>query len=509
MVQVKVVVWDEHCRYNEDIAYIWFCKTENPTPCEQVITINYGWNLISIYVGLNPLGGDYTASVLAGEINDQAGDNIVKYVVRWQGGESQMFDEYVVVHDVGNDFPINEGEGYYVWSISPFSIDFTIVGDCGGCEYISLGPCWNLVGWDNQNAMWVGEFAELIDFYAGAPVTQAIVRHIGEGMYQQWYPGNDPYMFKLRPGDAYWVFVSMGVEYIPFGPVEHVEYPDGTVLWIYPDGMQHWIHIDGIEHWIFPDGMEHWVFPDGTEHWTWPDGTEHWIFPDGMEHWIWPDGTEYWSYPDGTGHYIWPDGSETWIIPEAGTFHYEPGDSGEMTDGSCRSHYEIEITFTIGEDVCKCCEEYAFIQIVRITDKDGNVVYPNEEQEERATDDGWSIDRLSGKEKPYYGMNDDGSMSDGNQVGDPNAEPPQPAKMYDDPKGFRGDVFEFETYIICIKGPCNGTVIAGISWGFTINEDGSVTDYGPTPIDEPSDAFKEAREAWNDQDGKEDIAPLK
>jgi hypothetical protein len=180
-----------------------------------------------------------------------------------------------------------------------------------------------------------------------------------------------------------------------------------------------------------------------------------------------------------------------------------------MTDGSCRSHYEIEITFTIGEDVCKCCEEYAFIQIVRITDKDGNVVYPNEEQEERATDDGWAIDRLSGKEKPYYGMNDDGSMSDGNQVGDPNAEPPQPAKMYDDPKGFRGDVFEFETYIICIKGPCNGTVIAGISWGFTINEDGSVTDYGPTPIDEPSDAFKEAREAWNDQDGKEDIAPLK
>jgi hypothetical protein len=213
-VYVKLIVVDEHCRYGEDINEIWFCKAENPHPCTQVITINQGWNLISIAVELDSLGGDYTASKLAAEINSQAGENIVKYIVRWNK-ETSKFNEYVVDNAIGYDFPIEKGEGYYVYSLSPFEVEFVIVGDCAECEYIDLDVCWNLVGWDSMEWMWVGDFVDLVNGIAGADVVQAVVRHVSDDQYEAWYPGDDPQLFKLETNYAYWVFVAQPVSGIP------------------------------------------------------------------------------------------------------------------------------------------------------------------------------------------------------------------------------------------------------------------------------------------------------
>jgi hypothetical protein len=213
-VYIKLVVVDEHCRYGEDINEIWFCKAENPHPCTQVITINQGWNLISIAVELDSLGGDYTASKLAAEINSQAGENIVKYIVRWNK-ETGKFNEYVVDNAIGYDFAIEKGEGYYVYSLSPFEVDFVIVGDCAECEYIDLDVCWNLVGWDSMEWMWVGDFVDLVNDKAGADVVQAVVRHVSDDEYEAWYPGDDPQLFKLETNNAYWVFVAQPVSDIP------------------------------------------------------------------------------------------------------------------------------------------------------------------------------------------------------------------------------------------------------------------------------------------------------
>ena len=216
-VYVRVIVYDEHCRSGEDIEEIWFCEAENPHPCTQTITFGYGWNLISIAVELDSLGGAYTASKLAAEINGQTGEDIVKYIVRWDAVENE-FNEYVVDNAVGWDFPINKGEGYYIYIMvgdPDFEADFVIVGDCAECEYIDLNFCWNLVGWDSMDSMWVGDFVTLVNFIAGADVVQAVVRHVNGDVYQAWYPGEDPLLFEMETNHAYWVFVSQPVSNIP------------------------------------------------------------------------------------------------------------------------------------------------------------------------------------------------------------------------------------------------------------------------------------------------------
>ena len=213
-ILVKLKIWDEHCRNETSTIKIYFCREENPKPCTQIITIGQGWNLISIAVELDSLGGTYTASILAAEINSQAGENIVKYIVRWNAGTGK-FNEYVVDNAIGYDFPIEKGEGYYVYSLSPFEVDFTIVGDCAECEYINLEICWNLVGWDSMDWMWVGDFVDLVNGIAGADVVQAVVRHVADDQYEAWYPGDDDYMFRMTTNNAYWVFVAQPVSNIP------------------------------------------------------------------------------------------------------------------------------------------------------------------------------------------------------------------------------------------------------------------------------------------------------
>jgi hypothetical protein len=213
-VWVKLKIWDEHCRNNTDITLVRFCRELNPRPCVQEILIQRGWNLISIAVDLDSLGNDYTASILAAEINSQAGENIVKYIVRWNK-TTHKFNEYVVDSDIGWDFPINKGEGYYVYSLSPFDVVFTIVGDCPACEYIDLEVCWNLIGWDSiYEGMTAREFAALINDAAGFDVVQAIVKHdpTEDPEYIAWYPGDEwVNNFKLELNHAYWVFVSVPV----------------------------------------------------------------------------------------------------------------------------------------------------------------------------------------------------------------------------------------------------------------------------------------------------------
>jgi hypothetical protein len=210
-VTVWVEVYDDHCRYGaSDPVVIYFCEEYNPDPCVLTIAIHEGWNLITIGVGLDELGANYTASQLAFAINEQAGEDIIKYVVMWEGSGqgAGKFTEYVVESDIGYDFPIEQGEGYYVYSLSPFVTEFTIVGDCPDCETFDLIECWNLVGYQSMTSVPVGEWAALIEsFYDGQPFIQAIVKYdhfLGD--YVAWYPGDPVDLFYVIPGEAYWIF---------------------------------------------------------------------------------------------------------------------------------------------------------------------------------------------------------------------------------------------------------------------------------------------------------------
>jgi len=202
----------------------------NPAPCALTITICRGWNMISIGVGLDSLGVDYRASHLAAEINGQAGADIIKYVVKYN---RTGFHEYVADAGVGDDFLIKKNEGYYLYSESPFCIDFTIVGDCPDCEKLDIiCDCWSLIGWASMETMNVG-----YDSYPGAndgfatnieeaapgdqPVVQAIIRYDRtsdpfDPQYEAWYPGLPNDLFLMEPGYAYWVFVATRVDGVAY-----------------------------------------------------------------------------------------------------------------------------------------------------------------------------------------------------------------------------------------------------------------------------------------------------
>jgi hypothetical protein len=216
-VEVRVIMVDDNCNEGtSEPCTIYFCEEYNPYPCDQTLTINPGWSFVSIAVDLDPLGGAYTASVLASEINGQAGGDIVKYVVMWDG---DSFVEYVVDAGVGSDFAIEKGVGYYLYSVSPFPVEFVIVGDCPCGETFDLEVCWTLIGWDSMNSEAVGAFAQRIDEFYGMPITLAVTTYDEvSGTYLAWYPsdGYGSTLFTLEPGKAYWVFVQQAVTGVPY-----------------------------------------------------------------------------------------------------------------------------------------------------------------------------------------------------------------------------------------------------------------------------------------------------
>jgi len=225
-MDVWVVVTDEFGREGTSPSNtICFCIEANPEPCVPIINIGKGWNLVSIGVELDELGGTYTASTFAAEINEQAGEDIIKYVVRWDalGLGSGLFEEYVVDSGIGTDFSINVGEGYYLFSISQFEVKFYIVGDCPEDETLDLIECWNLVGYKSLTKMDVGIWADMIDDYAGEPIVQAIVKYDkgpdplpDDDDYNAWYPGMDDDWYQVKPGEAYWIFSATDITGVPY-----------------------------------------------------------------------------------------------------------------------------------------------------------------------------------------------------------------------------------------------------------------------------------------------------
>jgi len=223
-VDVWVEVTTEDCRHGgSDRITIFFCIENNPDPCLIIIDIRDGWNLVSIGVELDDLGGDYDAAAFAAEINAQAGEDIIKYVVRWNVTSGE-YEEYIVTSGIGVNFPINEGEGYYIYSISPFEVEFFIVGDCPQDKTFDLLECWNLIGYRSTETVSVEVWAQMIEDHFGPQLLiQAIVRYDNVlKQYEAWYPGDgSSSTFMVKPGEAYWIFAATEILEVPF-PNENI-----------------------------------------------------------------------------------------------------------------------------------------------------------------------------------------------------------------------------------------------------------------------------------------------
>lgn len=184
------------------------------------------------------------------------------------------------------------------------------------------------------------------------------------------------------------------------------------------------------------------------------------------------------------------------------TFH----DLG-ITDTSDVNGWSMNLDFNFTPKDCgsSCtCATVCYMQMVHNVDiEDGSYLYPSSEKEDRATTDGWYIDRVEGKIWGYYGRNDDGSFASYVTPGSETST----ATMGDAPSRSEGEPWINFWWIgisvpVCIEdtgSSCNDHLLGYYEWGWKVDDAGAVTTLNtiaPTGIE---DAFDDAVSEWNTQ----------
>ena len=146
----------------------------------------------------------------------------------------------------------------------------------------------------------------------------------------------------------------------------------------------------------------------------------------------------------------------------------------------------VVVNFNFNPSTCggTCtCNTICYVQIVRIIDQDtGNFLAPNTDQQNRivtgrpdATQNGWSIDRLSGRVFGYYGRNNDGSFASTITIGSNRAT----ATLRDTPSGWPNNSwFDAVSVPVCIDtgATCNNRLFGYYYWLFIVNNSGLASD---------------------------------
>jgi len=167
---------------------------------------------------------------------------------------------------------------------------------------------------------------------------------------------------------------------------------------------------------------------------------------------------------------------------------------------------DLDFDFAPTECGVECtCNKVVYVQMLRSIDQDdGTYLYASAEKEDRATAEGWHIDRLAGKIWGYYGRNDDGSFASTITIGSDTAT----ATLRDAPS--RGESEPWLNFIwmaitvpVCIDNPissCNEHLLGFYEWGWMVDAAGTV----PGTFDWISpkgfkDDFDDAVGEWNIQ----------
>ena len=150
----------------------------------------------------------------------------------------------------------------------------------------------------------------------------------------------------------------------------------------------------------------------------------------------------------------------------------------ETMGTSVYNGWEMTVEFDFNPDDCgvECtCNKVAWVQILRSIDQsDGTYLYLNEEKEDRATSEGWHVDRLQGREWGYYGRNDNGTFASSVTTGSDATT----ASLYDRPR--RGDAEPYLGYTwmaitvpVCIDNPassCNNNLLGYYEWAWLVSD---------------------------------------
>ena len=177
----------------------------------------------------------------------------------------------------------------------------------------------------------------------------------------------------------------------------------------------------------------------------------------------------------------------------------------ENISGTISNGWEMTVEFDFnpadcGEDCA--CDKVAWVQMLRAIDQsDGTYLYGNEEKEERATSEGWHIDRLQGREWGYYGRNDNGSFASTVTTGSTTTA----ASLYDRPRRpdtepYLGFTWMAVTVPVCIDNTgsaCNNNLLGFYEWAWITTDASDVAVLHWISPKAFKDDFDSAVAGWN------------
>ncbi|GAA4278594.1 eCIS core domain-containing protein [Aquimarina mytili] len=153
----------------------------------------------------------------------------------------------------------------------------------------------------------------------------------------------------------------------------------------------------------------------------------------------------------------------------------------------------VKIQSVYDHNICGSCDQIRFIQVLRYFKKGttGEIITDEPttptRKERAGWDDpdapsrGWAIDRVGSAKRPFYGESDSGTTGSSTQIGSPS----QPAILRDAPghwTSIRNHGKEFQTFLVCETSGGNRKTIAGVTWGYYIDNSGTINFRPATPI---------------------------
>lgn len=178
--------------------------------------------------------------------------------------------------------------------------------------------------------------------------------------------------------------------------------------------------------------------------------------------------------------------------------------------GAAHNNRGVNVTVNFNFNPATCgatcnCTTICYVQIIRVIDRDtGNFLAPNTDQQNRivtgtgnATQDGWAVDRLSGRVWGYYGRNNDGTFASTLTPGSNTSV----ATLRDTPSGWPDNsMFDAVSVPVCIASgaSCQNRLLGYDYWLFFVNNGGSTTEpFNEVGVDWMTTAFDRAVTEWN------------
>jgi hypothetical protein len=190
-------------------------------------------------------------------------------------------------------------------------------------------------------------------------------------------------------------------------------------------------------------------------------------------------------------------------LSACGTFTF----TGTKVDTPETNGLDMSLSFAFTPSACgsSCtCNTVCYVQMVRTVDMETmEYIYPSDEKKNRATGNGWYVDRLEGKIWGYYGRNDDGSFAGTLTPGSDTT----PAILVDSPS--RPEVepwihiwWQAVSVPVCIQpgSGCVNKLLGYYFWSWLVDASGKVSDPIHARAWEPLQTeFDSAVSAWNTQ----------